>query len=93
MTDTLNSGQQEAVEWLKQEFTKRHLLGKVYDYVAKPYTRVVAVPVYLKGDANDPEKVFDAHDIASTLQDVEDTWNFQEPEPQATLFLKPAAGK
>ncbi|GEM_PF-4794684 len=93
MTATLNSAQQEAVEWLKQEFAKRHLLGTVYDHLAKPYIRTVMVPVHLKGDENAPEKKFDAHDIASTLQDIEDTWNFQEPEPQAPLFLKPAAGK
>lgn len=91
MTATLNSAQQAAIEWLKQEFVKRHLLVKVYDQMAHAYSRVVVVPVALWGDANQPEKVFDAHDIASALQEVEDAWNYQEPDTEAPLLLKPAA--
>jgi hypothetical protein len=33
----------------------------------------------------------DAYDKAVILQDLEDTWNDQEPKPEIKVFLRPAA--
>ena len=42
------------------------------------------VPVFVEGEG-------DAYDIASVLQDIEDSWNDQEPRHEFQLLLVPAA--
>jgi len=48
------------------------------------YVEVGGHRVYTNG-------VLDAHDRASLLQEIEDNWNDQEPEPRVQLMLRPSA--
>lgn len=75
---------EEVYEWLRKEAGARQITATVHSSSAKEEGGWLYVPVYVPGD-------LDAYDKASLLQELEDAWNHQEPEPDWQLLLIPAA--
>ena len=74
----------EIYEWLEREAKKRRIHALFHKELARQDNGFLSIPVYI-------QDVLDAYDKASRLQELEDAWNNQEPEPSYQLLLVPAA--
>lgn len=77
------------VEWLKSAFQQRHARVTIYDRRIKQEGRYYSVPVHVESVPTESAEGPDAHEVASMLQEVENAWNFQEPQPKERLLLIP----
>ena len=75
---------EEVYQGLLQRAELHNIPAKIYGQLAEMKGRLLIVPVFVAGD-------LDAFDFASQLQDLEDSWNNQEPKPQWHVILRPAA--
>jgi hypothetical protein len=86
----LNDKRALIYNWLSKQMEVQKISGKIYRGAIRVIRErslrrpVVVVPVYV-------ETCNDAWDCTEILQNLEDAWNEQEPEPKWTVFLKPAA--
>lgn len=75
----------EAVEaFLRERVAERGMSARFLFDQALMEGRWLRLLVYVEGDQ------YDAYDRASLLQDLEDAWNDQEPQPEPRLWLIPA---
>lgn len=78
---------EEVYEWLQEEAERQHLKAKFYTNSAEIRNdRLIVLPVYL-------DEITDAYDFAHKLQELENAWNDQEPDPGWSLFIRPASKK
>ena len=78
------------VDWLKQAFHQRHALVTIYDRRIKQDGLYYSIPIHVESVPTEDAEEPDAYDIASILQEVEDAWNLQDPQPKERLLLIPA---
>lgn len=75
--------QKEIYQWLER---RAHALGiqvKLNFDGAKLEKERLYLPAYIENGGN-------AYERAAKLQDLEDSWNHQEPQPEPQIFLAPA---
>ena len=78
---------EEVYEWLREEAERQQLNPRFYtQYANIRNDRLIVLPVYLDG-------ITDAYDFAHKLQELENAWNEQEPDPGWSLILRPASKK
>lgn len=75
---------EEVYRWLREKAAAQNIGAKIYEEQARKEGRLLIIPVFVAGD-------LDAFDFASQLQDLEDSWNNQEPKPEWHVILRPAA--
>ena len=71
-------------DWLEAAAQERHIHATFHRTLARQESGWYHVPVHIS-DA------LDAYDKASILQDMEDSWNDQEPAPDYPILLVPSA--
>ncbi len=79
------SSRQEIYDWLNKEAKLRGIEATLVTHGAKLSAGRLYLRVYVGNAA-------DAYDEASKLQELEGSWNYQEPDPQPHIFLLPADG-
>lgn len=77
------SSRQEIYDWLNKEAEQLGIQATLITHGAKMSDGRLYLRVSV-GNATD------AYDEASKLQELESTWNYQEPEPHPRIFLLPA---
>lgn len=82
-TMLLTHSHQEVYDWLHSQAEKLGLHISLLTDEAKLQSGWLYLPVHI-------EDVVDAYDNALKLQQLEDTWNDREPQPEPPLFLVPA---
>lgn len=73
----------EVFDWLKHEAQRLKIEAKFYTNLVKVDKNWLYLPVYVDGE--------DAFDRATILQELEEAWRNQQPEPYWELLLIPAA--
>ncbi len=76
------SSRQEIYDWLNQEAEQRGIEATLITHGATMSAGRLYLRVYIGNAA-------DAYDEASKLQELEGSWNYQEPDPQPHVFLLP----
>ena len=79
------SSRQEIYDWLNKEAKLRSIDATLIAHGAKLSAGRLYLRVYVSNAS-------DAYDEASKLQELEGSWNYQEPDPQPHIFLLPANG-
>lgn len=70
--------------WLQDAAQQRNVHAKIHRQLVREKNGRYYVPVHIS-DA------LDAYDLAGVLQDMENSWNDQEPPPDHQVLLIPAA--
>jgi hypothetical protein len=78
---------EEIFDRLRAEAQARGIHATIYSDHAEERGGWLYIPVYI----SDEDGKYDAYDKVSLLQDMEDSWNDQEPKPSPRVFLRPAA--
>jgi len=78
--------QEEIYQWLNRQAKTLNVQVTLFPDSARQEEEWLYLPVSVDGAAN-------AYDRASKLQDLEDSWNEQEPRPEPQIFLMPAGKK
>lgn len=68
--------------WLNKQAEHLGFQASVLTHQAHMRNGRLYVPVYIENST-------DAYENAGKLQELEDTWNYQEPEPSLKVFLLP----
>lgn len=74
---------EEVYQELLSKAEAQNIAAKIYGHLAKIKGPLLIIPVFVAGD-------LDAFEFASQLQDLEDSWNNQEPKPEWHVILRPA---
>lgn len=77
------SSRQEIYDWLNKEAEQLGIQATLITHGAALSDGRLYLRVFVGNAA-------DAYDVASKLQELEGTWNYQEPEPYPRVFLLPA---
>ncbi len=77
------SSRQEIYGWLSKEAERLGIQATLITHGANMSDGRLYLRVYIGNAA-------DAYDEASKLQELEGSWNYQEPDPQPHIFLLPA---
>jgi len=77
------SSRQEIYDWLSKEAEQLGIQANPITHGATMSDGRLYLRVYIGNAA-------DAYDEASKLQQLEGSWNYQEPDPQPHIFLLPA---
>lgn len=78
--------QEEIYQWLNRQAKTLNVQVTLFPDSARQEKEWFYLPVSVDGAAN-------AYERASKLQDLEDSWNEQEPRPEPQIFLMPAGRK
>ncbi len=73
-------------QWLNRQAKTLNVQVTLFPDSARQEKEWLYLPVSVDGAAN-------AYERASKLQDLEDSWNEQEPRPEPQIFLMPAGRK
>jgi len=82
-TMLLTQNHQEVTDWLRAEAERLGLRVTLLTDEATMWGGWLYLPTHIDG-------VADAYDNALKLQQLEDTWNDRDPQPDPPLFLVPA---
>lgn len=75
---------EEVFHELLLKAASQKISAKVYGHLAEVKGQLLIIPVFIAGD-------LDAFEFASQLQDLEDSWNNQNPKPDWHIILRPAS--
>ncbi len=78
--------QEEIYQWLNRQAKTLNVQVTLFPDSARQEKEWFYLPVRVDSTANAYERAF-------KLQDLEDSWNEQEPRPEPQIFLMPAAKK
>ncbi len=70
--------------WFCTEAQKRHIPAKFFMDGIEAHPGFIRIPVRIEDDS------LDYGDRADRMQDLEDSWNDQEPKPKLLVILQPA---
>ncbi len=73
----------EIYAWLAEKAKNLGIEAVLITHQAKVYEGRFYLPVYIANST-------DAYDDVVKLQELENTWNYQKPEPHSRIFLLPA---
>ncbi len=74
---------QEIYDWLTEQARALSIEAFLITHQAKMYEDRLYLPVFIANSS-------DAYDDVTKLQELESSWNYQEPEPHPRIFLLPA---
>ena len=74
---------QEIYDWLTKQARALSIEAFLITHQAKVYEDRLYLPVYIANSS-------DAYDDVTKLQEMESSWNYQEPAPHPRVFLLPA---
>lgn len=79
----VNTEKSRLFSWLAEQAEKRHISLNVYQDLARTEGNYLYIPVFVDN------KRWGAVKKAHFLQQVEDGWNYQKPEPVVKVLLIP----
>ena len=82
-TITRTHTREEVYGWLAEKARALGIEVSLITHQAKMYEDRLYLPVYIAGSK-------DVYDDVTKLQELESSWNYQEPEPYPRVFLLPA---
>ncbi len=81
-TASKSQSREQIYNWLNKQAKKLDIQASLLTHKANMLKGRLYVPVYIENST-------DAYDNSGKLQELEDTWNYQEPEPSLKVFLLP----